>query len=41
MFRAREKKQDQSIGGVILKYKLLIALAIAGVAIATWQLLRR
>jgi hypothetical protein len=37
----RGRKADQSIAGLLLRYKFLIGLAAAGAAIATWQLLRR
>jgi len=37
----RTQKEQQSIAGVLGHYKLLIALALFGIAIATWQLLRR
>jgi len=37
----RAKREQQSIAGVLGHYKLLIALTLMGIAIATWQLLRR
>jgi hypothetical protein len=37
----RAQKEQQSIAGVLGHYKLLIALAIVGITIATWQFLRR
>jgi len=37
----RARQQEQSIAGILLKYKFLIALAFAGIALATWQLLRK
>lgn len=40
MIRAQHK-QDQSIVAVLGHYKLLIALAMIGITIATWQFLRR
>src|ERR1051326_198641 len=37
----RAQKQQQSIAGVLGHYKLLIALTLIGIAVATWQLMRR
>jgi len=37
----RAQKERQSIAGVLSHYKLLIALTLVGIALATWQLLRR
>lgn len=39
LIRARE--QEQSVAGILLKYKWLIGIAFAGIALATWQLLRK
>jgi hypothetical protein len=42
LVRQREQKQQQSsLRDVLLANKFLVALALAGVALATWQLLRR
>jgi hypothetical protein len=37
----RAQKQQQSIAGILGHYKLLIALTLIGIAVATWQLMRR
>ena len=37
----RAQKEPQSIAGVLGHYKLLVALALFGITLATWQLLRR
>lgn len=39
--RERQRKHQASLGPILARYKYLFALAIAGAAIATWQLLRR
>jgi hypothetical protein len=41
LIEKRKQEQQSSISEVVKRNKLLIALALAGVALATWQLLRR
>ena len=42
MVRQRQQRQQQaSLTNTIVKYKLLVAVALLGALLATWQVLRR
>jgi hypothetical protein len=41
MIRRQQQVQQPSIGATLARYKYLIVLALLGIAVATWQLLRR
>ncbi len=41
VLQTQRRRQEASIGSVLLRYRFWIAIAALGAAIATWQLLRR
>ena len=41
LIEAKRRQGQASLGSQLLRYKYIIALAVAGIALATWRLLRR
>ncbi len=41
LIQSRERQKQASLGSILLRYKWIIAVALLGAALATWQLLRR